>query len=59
MRLFNRNPTEPVRCPQCGEPLPPQALVCNMCGLDMRERQPDDDHVERGAAATAATESPR
>ena len=40
MGLFRRNKPEPKKCPQCMQLLDPDALVCDMCGLDMREVQP-------------------
>jgi len=38
--IFRRKKPEPKPCPQCGQLLSPEALVCDMCGLDMRELQP-------------------
>jgi hypothetical protein len=39
MRLFARkrsNDEAEERCPQCGEPVPDQAVECMMCGVDLR-----------------------
>lgn len=39
MRLFGRkrsNDEAEERCPQCGEPVPDQAVECMMCGVDLR-----------------------
>ena len=39
MRLFGckrSNDEAEERCPQCGEPVPDQAMECMMCGADLR-----------------------
>jgi hypothetical protein len=38
--LFNRKKPELRPCPQCGQLLAADVLVCDMCDLDMREAQP-------------------
>jgi hypothetical protein len=50
MGLFSRNTPDPKPCPRCSQLLEPDALVCDMCGLDMREAQP----VTAGARHTTA-----
>lgn len=40
MGLFRRTKPEPKPCPRCMQLLDPDVLVCDMCGLDMRELQP-------------------
>jgi hypothetical protein len=52
MGLFSRNKPEPKPCPQCGQLLKPDALECDMCGLDMRELSP----APAGAAPTGDPE---
>jgi predicted amidophosphoribosyltransferase len=53
MGLFRRNKPEPKKCPQCMQLLDPDALVCDMCGFDMRELQPV---VAGGPTASTAEE---
>jgi predicted amidophosphoribosyltransferase len=39
MRLFNRKRRDledEERCPNCGEPVPDEADLCVMCGVDLR-----------------------
>jgi predicted amidophosphoribosyltransferase len=52
MSLFHRNKPDPKPCPQCAQLLESDALVCDMCGLDLREAQP----VTAGAPAATAEE---
>jgi predicted amidophosphoribosyltransferase len=58
MGLFRRKRAseEPEdRCPQCGEPLPEEAVQCMMCGTDLRPlqemRSSDDlENLDAGAS---------
>jgi hypothetical protein len=42
MGLFNRKlkPEQLVPCPRCLQLLEPDAVECDMCGLDLREDEP-------------------
>jgi hypothetical protein len=40
MGLFKRNKPEPKPCPRCMQLLDPDTVVCDMCGLDLRELEP-------------------
>ncbi len=59
MGLFRRkrgSDEQAERCPQCGEPLPEEAVECMMCGTDLRplrrERGPDGvEPVEADSSA--------
>jgi hypothetical protein len=53
MSLFGRNKPDPKPCPRCGQLLESDALVCDMCDLDMREAQP----VAVGAPPATAGEA--
>ena len=59
MRLFGRkrsNDEIEDRCPQCGEPVPDQAVECMMCGVDLRplRRRPNSEALESSASPPPA-----
>ncbi len=59
MRLFGRKRSKnevQERCPQCGEPVPDQAMECMMCGVDLRPLRgcPSSEKLESSASSTSA-----
>lgn len=53
MRLFKRKSVvETAPCPECSQLVPRDALSCDMCGADLRERPP-----RRAVATTKSRES--
>lgn len=55
MRLFGRkrsNDEPEERCPQCGEPVPDQAVECMMCGVDLRPLRGRTSSEERESSTS-------
>jgi hypothetical protein len=56
MGLFRRKRADDERehrCPVCAEPVPPEALQCMMCGIDLRPLRSHGAVDSRGAGADA------
>jgi hypothetical protein len=54
MRFFKRNRAEKrlVPCPRCSQLVPADAVECDMCGLDLRERDPQQPAPTERSEAT-------
>jgi hypothetical protein len=50
--------TETMRCAACGQPLPPDAVICVQCGLDLTSGKKHRSQVMHGKAAAAASRPP-